>query len=80
MMSNGETEFRFDDWLSEGIHGIKAQRRRVMKSILPKEFGRHVRAARKEMLLAVRSLVDEAIEHTEKKDKEPPKATTIKVE
>ncbi len=80
MMSNGEAEFRFDDWLSEGIHGIKTRRRHVMKSILPQEFGKHVRAARKEMLLAVRSLVDEAIEQTEKKDKEPTKATTIKVE
>jgi hypothetical protein len=81
MMSNSETEFKLNDWLAEGVHGMKARRRRVMKGLVPQEFGKHVRAARKEMLLAVRSLIDEAIEHTEKKDKEAhPKATTIKVE
>ncbi|MGE5246247.1 MAG: hypothetical protein ACM3SQ_18630 [Betaproteobacteria bacterium] len=31
---------------------------------LPEEFTRHQRAARKEMLLAIRSLIDSAIEHT----------------
>jgi hypothetical protein len=78
MMSNSETEFKFSDWLAEGVHGVKSSRRRMLKSFMPKEFGKHVKAARKEMLLAVRSLLDDAIEHTEKDNH--PKATSIKVE
>jgi hypothetical protein len=81
MMNHSDAEFKLNDWLVEGVHGMKAQRRRVMKGLVPQEFGKHVRAARKEMLLAVGSLIDDAIEHTEKKDKEPhSKVTTIKVE
>ena len=80
MMSNSETEFKFSDWLAEGVHGVKSSRRRVMSSFMPKEFGKHVKAARKEMLLAVRSLIDEAIERTEKEKNSHPKATAIKVE
>lgn len=38
-----------------------------MEELLPKGYLEHRRAARKEMLLAFRSLLDAAIEHTEKK-------------
>ena len=37
---------------------------------IPKGFTEHRRAARKEMLLAMRSLLDAAIERTEKKNPE----------
>ena len=37
----------------------------LMPSV-PPEFAKHGRAARKEMLLAIRSLIDSAIERTEK--------------
>lgn len=70
-----EKEFVFEDWLSEGIKGFRAACR---KSCLPEEFHNHVRASRKEMLLATRSLIDAAIEHLEEQPKK--KATKIKVE
>ena len=42
----------------------------VKLSILPESTRSHVRAARKEMLLAVRSLLDEAIAWMERKEAE----------
>ncbi len=68
-------EFIFEDWLSEGIKGFRTA---CGKSFLPEEFHHHVRSSRKEMLLAMRSLIDAAIEHLEKQPKK--KATKIKVE
>jgi hypothetical protein len=68
-------EFVFEDWLSEGIKGFKGAWR---KSFLPDEFHAHARASRKEMLLAVRSLIDATIEHLEEQPRK--KATKIKVE
>lgn len=72
-------EFVFEDWLAEGIRACKARFRRGLgKELLPEEFRTHLRAARKEMLLAVRSLIDAAIERTEEKPKQ--KTTKVKVE
>ncbi len=71
-----EEEFVFEDWLMEGLKGLSASRK--AGKVLPKEFAEHMRAAHKEMLLATRSLLDAAIEHTEDKPKK--KATKIKVE
>lgn len=68
-----EKEFVFEDWVREGIRGI----RRSRKAFLPEEFHKHIRAARKEALLAYRSLIDAAIERTEEA---PKKRTQIKVE
>ena len=45
----------------------------IKLSILPEATKSHVKAARKEMLLAVRSLLDEAIERLERAEKEKPK-------
>jgi hypothetical protein len=41
--------------------------RRGIEEIIPKGFIEHRRAARKEMLLAMRSLIDAAIERADKK-------------
>jgi hypothetical protein len=68
-----EKEFVFEDWVREGIRGI----RRSRKTLFPEEFHKHIRAARKEALLAYRSLIDAAIERTEET---PKKRTQIKVE
>jgi len=59
--------------------------RRVMARrprFLPPEFHEHTRAARKETLLAVRSLIDARLERLERVREEPapPKAQRIKVE
>jgi hypothetical protein len=48
------------------------------KRVLPEEFREHMQAPRRERLLAIRSLLDAAIERAEKKAKR--KATEIEVE
>jgi hypothetical protein len=55
--------------------------RRMMRRIVPAEVSGHMRAANREMLLAVRSLIDKMIEKTEETPApESPKVTRIKVE
>jgi len=71
-----EKEFVFEDWLAEGIKGLRTCAKG--KTILPEEFAEHMQAAHREMLLAIRSLIETALERAEEKPKQ--KATTIKVE
>ena len=71
-----EKEFVFEDWLAEGVKGLRSCLRG--EKVLPKEFAEHMRASHKEMLLAIRSLLEAAIQRTEEKPKK--KATKIKVE
>jgi hypothetical protein len=71
-----EKEFVFEDWLVEGMKGLSSCRKG--RKVLPAEFAEHMRTAHKEMLLAMRSLVDAAIQRTEEKPKK--RATKIKVE
>ena len=47
---------------------------------LPKETRDHLRAARREQLLALRSLLDQAIERLEKDEKPKRKAERVEVE
>lgn len=47
---------------------------------LPKETRDHLRAARREQLLALRSLLDQAIERLEKPEKPKRKAERVEVE
>ncbi|MFQ5812560.1 MAG: hypothetical protein ACE5I2_05145 [Anaerolineae bacterium] len=72
-----EKEFVFEDWLAEGIKGFRGCYKKLSPH-LPEEFRQHTQAAHREMLLAMRSLIDAAIECTEEKPKQ--KATKIKVE
>ena len=78
-MAVEEKAFAFEDWLSDGIKGmrksVKRKRRRE-----PSGFRRHLRSAVKEMLLAVRSVLDEAVEALEAEPKPKKKATKIKIE
>lgn len=74
-MSEKQSEFAFEDWVRAGVRGFAGRR----KTLFPEEFWAHLCAARKETLLAYRSLIDAAIERME----QPPKkktATRIKVE
>jgi len=57
-----------------------AEVRTGLKKALPEEFWAHRRAARKEALLALRSLLDAAIERVEERPKRARKTTKIKVE
>jgi len=68
-----EKDFAFEDWVREGIRGV----RRGRKVFFPEDFRKHMRTARKEVLLATRSLLDAAIEKTEET---PKKRASIKVE
>jgi len=79
MVNEEAKEFVFEDWLAEGIRAFKAGVRKGRdKEFLPEESRAHLRTAHKEMLLAVRSLIDAAIERTEEKPKK--KTTKINVE
>ncbi len=50
-----------------------------VKGALPEEFWEHRRAARRETLLALRSLLDVAIERTEKRERSAKKRTRIEI-
>ena len=67
-----EQEFDLETWLNEGFKGLRrtlqGKRRPPM---LPEQFREHTRAARKELLLAVRSLLDAHIEESEEEAKPP---------
>lgn len=54
-------EFSFSSWLSEGANGIRESLRLPEGGIMPPEFREHMQAARKERLLAWRSLFDAAV-------------------
>lgn len=51
-----------------------------LAGLLPADFTRHARAARREQLLAVRSLLDCAIQRLEKDEKPPRRAEDVEVE
>jgi hypothetical protein len=64
-------EFIFEDWLRDGIKGMRER----LESRIPEgkrfntsEFRSHMRNAQKEQLLAVRSLLDSAIDWLDKKE------------
>ncbi|MGQ9492798.1 MAG: hypothetical protein ACUVR2_03405 [Anaerolineae bacterium] len=71
-----EQEFRFREWLESGAKGMCSWVTR--KRFLPEAFWEHSRAAGREVLLAVRSLLDAAIEKVESKPEK--RVTKIKVE
>ncbi len=57
----------------EAREHVKAARNSLRKGVeefIPKEFLQHRRAARREMLLAMRSLLDAFIERTERKQED----------
>ncbi len=61
---------------SEFVEHVKAAGRSIRKqwgSLIPEEFWQHRREARRHMLLAIRSLVDGAIECLEDKPDPKPK-------
>jgi hypothetical protein len=74
-------EWSLKNWLSEGITGMRDAVRLPTGGLLPGEFGEHMRTARKEFLMAFRSLFDAAIEGADKATGSARrKATKIKVE
>ena len=65
--------------LAAGLKGLRAEIRGRLKHFPSQEFHTHMRAARRETLLAIRSLLDQAIEQT-KAPPEEPKASRIVIE
>lgn len=69
-------EFVFEDWLRDGVKGFRSKFKEGMKGegrgrpFDTSEFREHLRNARKEQLLAIRSLVDSAIDWLDKKEAE----------
>lgn len=59
-------EFVFEDWIKEGIDGIRDQARCKKDSFDTSEFEKHMRNAAKEQLFAMRSLVDSLIKCVDK--------------
>lgn len=51
----------------------------LLKDLVPEEFWQHRRAARKEALLAVRSLIDAAIERVDKEPGERKRRSATKI-
>ena len=72
------------DWenhVTAGIKGMRAEMRDRMKDFPNKDFRNHAKAAQKEMLLAFRSLIDMAIDKLEEKDKtDEPKSGHVTIE
>ena len=77
-----EKETSWEDHLAAAIKAFRKEMKETGLGILPDEFKMHQRAARREMLLAWRSLLDARIEKLENVDKEKSaqKTTRIKVE
>jgi hypothetical protein len=74
-----EEEFNLEEWLDEGFQGLRGTLKGKRPQIVPEQFKKHTRAARKEMLLAVRSLLDAAIEELEGESETPKKAAKTEV-
>jgi hypothetical protein len=72
-----EKELTWEDYLAKTIKAFRAEvHAGGPKGLLPEEFWKHRRAAKKEMLLAWRGLLDAAIERLEK---EPEKKSAEKI-
>ncbi len=77
-----EKEPTWEDHLAAAIKSFRKEMKERRLDMFPEEFYLHRRAARREMLLAWRSLIDARIARLEEegKEKAAPQATRIKVE
>jgi hypothetical protein len=79
-MAQPEEEKTWEDYLAAAVKAFRKEMKQVCGEILPAEFHTHRRAAQREMLLALRALIDAKIERLEKAEHATPKATRIPVE
>jgi hypothetical protein len=63
-------EDKVPEEVRQHVRAARDELRESIKAFLPPEFIEHRRKARKEMLLAWRSMIDSALERIEEKDKE----------
>lgn len=82
MAEINEKEPSWEDHLAAAIKAFRRDMKDLHAEFLPAEFKEHQRAARREMLLAWRSLIDARIEKLDNaaKEKAAPKVTRINVE
>jgi hypothetical protein len=82
MSETNEKEWTWEDHLAAAIKSFRMEMKEHRSDWLPGEFHEHHRAARREMLLAWRSLIDTQIQKLEKADgeKSAPQVARIKVE
>jgi hypothetical protein len=60
-------EFVFEDWLRDGLEGVRSKlEKKTGGRFDTSGFCTHMRNARREKLLAIRSLIDSAIEFLDK--------------
>jgi Sec-independent protein translocase protein TatA len=79
-MTQPDEEKTWEDHLAAAIKSFRKEMNDWRSEILPAEFHTHRRAAQREMLLALRALIDAKIERLEQAEKAAPKATRIQVE
>ncbi len=81
-MDEGQVhEADWENHVSAGLKGMRAEVMDKMKDFPNKDFRVHAKAAQREMLLAFRSLLDMAIDRLEEKPKtEEPKSGNITIE
>lgn len=77
-----EKEMTWEDHLAAAIKSFRKEMKERRVDVFPDDFRMHRRAARREMLLAWRSFIDDKIAKLdeEEKEKTAPQATRIKVE
>ncbi len=77
-----EKEPTWEDHLAAAIKSFRKEMKERRMDMFPEEFFLHRRSARREMLLAWRSVIDARIAKLdeEEKEKTSPQATRIKVE
>jgi len=63
-------EDRIPDEVRQHVRAAGQELRESIRALLPPEFVEHRRKARKEMLLAWRSVIDSALERIDKREKE----------
>lgn len=76
---NLEGPAEFVSWLKENRPDCEGMGGRV-RDVLPGEFKTHIRAAQRERLLALRSLLDAAIERTEAKPHRSRQPVDVEIE
>ena len=62
-------EDKIPEEVRQHVRAAREELRESIKSFLPPEFIEHRKKARKEILLAWRSVIDTALEHMEEKNK-----------
>ncbi len=77
-----EKEMSWEDHIAAAIKSFRKDIKARRSNVLPEEFWAHRRAARREMLMAFRSLLDSRIEKLEhpEQEKSAQQVTRIKVE